>query len=148
MPLAQLRDFVARGPVVPALAPFPRPRPAVVEIDAAGDVVAWLEIGHRLGGVRLAWRFEELRVATGVELAACFSNARLPVRLLFLLGGRARIERRLDAALAELAEIARITRAATSGVISEPRDIPGQRHADEDAPRHEDEQRDVAAAGQ
>jgi hypothetical protein len=133
---------------VPALAPLPRLRPAAVEIDAAGDVVAWLEIGRRLGGVRLAWRFEELRVATGVELAACFANARLPVRLLFLLGGRARIERRLDAALAELTEIARITGAARSGVISEPRDIPGQRGADEDAPGHEDEQRDIAAAEQ
>ena len=75
---------------MPALARFPRLRPAAVEIDAAGDVVAWLQIGRRLGGVRLAWHFEELRVATGVELAACFSNASLPVRLLFLLVGRDR----------------------------------------------------------
>jgi hypothetical protein len=108
VPLVPLRDFVARSQAVPALAPFPRLRPSAVEIDAAGDVVAWLEVGRRLGGVRLAWRFEELRVATGVELAACFSAASLPVRLLFLLGGRTRIERRLDAALTELTEIARI----------------------------------------
>jgi hypothetical protein len=98
---------------VPALAPFPRLRPAAVEIDAGGDVVAWLEIGRRLGGVRLVWHFEELRVATGVELVACFSNASLPVRLLFLLRGRARIERRLDAALTELTEIARIVGAGS-----------------------------------
>ena len=120
MPLAQLRDFVARAPAVPRVAPFQRLRPAAVEIDAAGDVVAWLEIGRRLGAVHLVWRFEELRVATGVELAACFSNASLPVRLLFLLGGRARIERRLDAALTELTEIARI-----AGAGSRPRSTAG-----------------------
>jgi hypothetical protein len=114
LPLAPLRDFVARAPAVPAIAPFPLPRPAAVEIDAAGDVVAWLEFGRGLGGVRLAWRFEQLRVATGVELAACFSNASLPIRLLFLLGGRARIERRLEAALTELTEIARIAGAGSS----------------------------------
>jgi hypothetical protein len=110
-PLAFLRALVEQAQAEPALAPFPGVRPTAVEIDAAGDVVAWLGRGPFLGAMRLTWRFEELRAATGVELAACFSQASLPVRVLLLVGGSGRVERRLGAALAELKEIARVASA-------------------------------------
>jgi hypothetical protein len=112
-PLAPLRAFVAEAQTRPPLAPFPRLRLIAVDIDVAGDVVASLELG-RSTEIRLAWRFEELRAATGVELEASIPRASLVVRALMRLGGAGLVERRLSKALAELAEVARLAAAAGS----------------------------------
>ena len=109
-PAAPLREFVAAPDNQLALIGLPSRRLAGVVVDGDRSVVASLRLGPRRE-VRLRWHFESLRAATGVELVLCLPRAGLVVRALLRAGGIRWAERRMDAALAALADVARLAAA-------------------------------------
>jgi hypothetical protein len=73
-------------------------------------------IGRRTE-IRIRWSLQEIRAVTGVEIALEFERRGVAVRAFMLLGGGRWLERRLEAALESLGEIAQL--AAAGGALDE-----------------------------